>query len=505
MVHVRVLIVEDEVIVARTIASQLSQLGYIVTGTASSGNVAIAKALETKPDIVLMDIILKGEMDGIAASSYIREQLDIPVIFLTAYGDANTLERAKITQPFGYIVKPFTIKDLQIAIEIALLKYQLECDLRENRDQLATLLNSMSDAVIATDERGIVTFMNPASEKLTGWCKEEALGNDISQIFRLIDDVINTTIENSVTRALQEQQVISSGDYTSLIAKNGKKIPIGDKASPLMRRPNQIAGVVVVFWDLSAKRETELLKQALEKEQEVNRLKSLFISTVSHEFRNPLTVIQTAVELIDLKGANLPDAKRTTYVKRILTAVQTMKHLMDDVLFMGRSEAGKILFNPVPLNLHKFCQEIIEEFALIEGSLHEFVFTCESQNTDAVMDERLLHYILGNILSNAVKYSPEGGRIELHLKCDSLTGIATFEIQDQGIGIPEADYNKLFESFYRASNVQLTQGNGLGLVIVKRSVEAHKGQISFTSQVGVGTKFTVNLPLNPELSVNTIE
>lgn len=267
-----------------------------------------------------------------------------------------------------------------------------------------------------------------------------------------------------------------------------------------MRRANQISGVVLVFWDLSAKRETELLKQALEKEQEVNRLKSLFISTVSHEFRNPLTVIQTAVELIDLKGANLPDAKRTTYVKRILTAVQTMKHLMDDVLFMGRAEAGKLLFNPVPLNLYKFCQEIIEEFTIVEGSNHEFVFTCESQTTDAVMDERLLHYILGNILSNAVKYSPEGGRIQLHLTCDSLAGIATFEIQDQGIGIPEIDYSKLFESFYRASNVKLTQGNGLGLVIVKKSVEAHKGQISFTSQVGVGTKFTVNLPLNAELS-----
>lgn len=229
MVNVRVLIVEDEVIVARTIASQLSQLGYIVTGTASSGNIAIAKALEIKPDIVLMDIILKGEMDGIAASSYIREQLDIPVIFLTAYGDANTLERAKITQPFGYIVKPFTIKDLQIAIEIALLKYQLECELRENRDQLATLLNSMSDAVIATDDRGIITFMNPASEKLTGWCKEEALGNDITKIFRLIDDVINATIENSVTRALQEQKVVSSGDYTSLIAKDGKKYRLAIK------------------------------------------------------------------------------------------------------------------------------------------------------------------------------------------------------------------------------------------------------------------------------------
>lgn len=153
MGQARILVVEDEVIVARAISSQLSQLGYVVTGTASSGKVAIAKALETQPELVLMDIILKGEMDGIATASHIREQLDVPVIFLTAYGDNNTLERAKITQPFGYIVKPFTTKDLKIAIEIGLLKHQLERELRQNRDQLATLLNSISDAVIATNEQ----------------------------------------------------------------------------------------------------------------------------------------------------------------------------------------------------------------------------------------------------------------------------------------------------------------------------------------------------------------
>lgn len=125
MGQARILVVEDEVIVARTIASQLSQLGYIVTGTASSGKVAIAKASETQPELVLMDIILKGEMDGIATAIQIREQLDVPIIYLTAYGDEHTLERAKITQPFGYIVKPFTTKDLRIAIEIGLLKHQL--------------------------------------------------------------------------------------------------------------------------------------------------------------------------------------------------------------------------------------------------------------------------------------------------------------------------------------------------------------------------------------------
>ncbi|MFN6497501.1 MAG: ATP-binding protein [Nostoc sp. DedQUE01] len=498
MAQARILVVEDEVIVARTIASQLSQLGYIVTGTASSGKVAIAKAWETQPELILMDIILKGEMDGIATATHIREQLDVPVIFLTAYGDENTLERAKVTQPFGYIIKPFTTKDLRIAIEIGLLKHQLERELRENRDQLATLLNSMSDAVIATNEQGMVTFMNPAAEAITGWQQEDALGNEVSNIFHIVDEVTETTLENPVTKVLREQQVVYLGEFTSLITRDGKRVPIGDSASPLRRRPDQINGVVVVFWDLSERRQAQLLEQALEKEQELNRLKSLFISTVSHEFRNPLTVIQTAVELIEIQGSRLTDIKRNTYLNRIQGAVQSMNQLMEEVLFIGHAEAGKLSCNPAPIHLEQFCTELIEDFSTVINSVSQIIFTCHSENTNAVIDERLLHYMFVNLLSNAVKYSPSGDNIHFDLICDPTDKVAIFYIQDQGIGIPEADQARLFESFYRASNVQSIQGTGLGLVIVKRCVDAHGGQISFTSQVGVGTTFTVILPLNPE-------
>ncbi|OYE01973.1 hybrid sensor histidine kinase/response regulator [Nostoc sp. 'Peltigera membranacea cyanobiont' 232] len=499
MGQARILVVEDEVIVARTIASQLSQLGYIVTGTASSGKVAIAKASETQPELVLMDIILKGEMDGIATASKIREQLDVPVIFLTAYGDDRTLERAKITQPFGYIVKPFTTKDLRIAIEIGLLQHQLERELRENRDRLATLLNSMSDAVIATNEQGEVTFINPAAEALTGWQQKDALGNEATKIFNLVNEVTDTILENPITKVLREQQVVYLEEFTYLIRKDGKRVPIGDSASPLKGRPDQINGVVVVFWDLSERQQTKLLEQALEKEQELNRLKSLFISTVSHEFRNPLTVIQTAVELIEMQGANLTDAKRGIYLKRIQGAVQSLEKLMEEVLFMGRAESEKLVYNPAPLNLEEFCRELIKDFSIVENNVCEIVFTCHSARTDAVMDEGLLHYMFGNLLSNAVKYSPRCGKIQLDLICDPIEKVAIFSIQDRGLGIPEPDQARLFESFYRASNVQSIQGTGLGLVIVKRCVDAHRGQISVTSQVGVGTTFTVILPLNSEL------
>ncbi|MTJ55053.1 response regulator [Anabaena sp. UHCC 0253] len=492
----KILVVEDEVILARTIASQLNQLGYIVTAKASSGQSAINQALETHPDLILMDIIIKGDMDGIATANYIHEQLDIPVVFLTAYGDEQTLERAKVTQPFGYIVKPFTSRDLRISIEIALLKHKLECELRESRDQLATLLDSMSDAVIATNEQGIITFINPAAEKITGWQETEALGNNVSEIIKIIDEVTSEIIENPVTKVLREKQALDLREFACLITKNGTKLPIGNSASLLMRRPHEISGVVLVLWDLSERRQRESLEKALKKEQELNHLKSLFISTVSHEFRNPLSVIQTAVELIEIHGNNLTDDKRTKYLTRIYGAVESMEKLMKDVLFMGKSEAGKLIYNPESVNLEKFCQELVEEFELIEDSGHEIIFNCHSQNTNTVMDERLLHHLFRNLLSNAIKYSPINGKIRFELICDYVNELAIFEIQDQGIGIPESDQNKIFDSFYRASNVESIQGNGLGLVIVKRCVDAHQGTINMVSKINVGTTFTVTLPLN---------
>jgi PAS domain S-box-containing protein len=492
----KILVVEDEIIVARTIASQLNQLGYIVTGKASSGKAAMNQIAETKPDLILMDIIIKGDIDGITTAGYIHEELDIPIIFLTAYGDEETLDRAKLTQPFGYIVKPFTIKDLRIAIEIALLKHKLESELRESRDQLATLLNSMSDAVIATNEQGIITFINPAAENITGWKKKDAIDKNVSEVITIVDEVTDEIIENPVTKLLRQKYDLPLREFAALIAKNGTKLPVGNSASLLMRGSHKITGVVLVLWDLSERRQREYLEQALKKEQELNQLKSLFISTVSHEFRNPLSVIQTAVELIEIQGDNLTESKRTKYLTRIYGAVESMEKLMKDVLFMGKVEAGKLNYYPRPINLEKFCQELIEEFELIGDSGHEIIFNCHSENTNALMDERLLHHLFRNLISNAIKYSPINAKIYFEVSCDYVANLATFKIQDQGMGIPQPDQKNIFDSFYRASNVESIQGNGLGLVIVKKCVDIHKGQINMVSETNVGTTFTVTLPLN---------
>ncbi|PZV07454.1 MAG: hybrid sensor histidine kinase/response regulator [Leptolyngbya sp.] len=499
MGQAKILVVEDEIIVARTITNQLTQLGYTVVGTASSGAAAIAKAASTQPDLVLMDVVLKGEMDGITAASQICSQQDIPIVFLTAYADENTLQRAKNTLPLGYVVKPFSPGELRVAVELALFKHQVDKELRTNRAYLATLLRSMNDAVIATDEQGLVTFMNPAAEAITGWRETEAFGKDAAEVLQLIDEVTGLPPDHPVAQVLKTQEVAFLNEFTALVKRNGDRVPIGDSASPLPRQLGAIGGVVVVFWDMTAYRQSELLQKALEKEQEFNQLKSQFVSTVSHEFRNPLAVIRTAAELLDLRGATLFDERMKTYVQRIKTSVQQMTQLMEDVLIMGRVEAERLHFAPAMVNLQPLCQDILEECCLNLSDSHELVFTPSDQALETWMDANLLRLILSNLLHNAIKYSPVGGRIQFDYSYSADGQTVIFRVQDQGLGIPQSEQAQLFESFFRASNAQSIQGTGLGLAIVKRCVELHQGQIDVISEVSVGTTFTVLLPCQPKV------
>ncbi|NEO97660.1 MAG: response regulator [Symploca sp. SIO2E9] len=493
----KILVVEDELIVATTIANKLSRIGYIVTAKVASGSQAIAKAIETKPDLILMDIFLKGEIDGIAAAGQIRQQLNIPVIYLTAYADPNTLERAKLTKPLAYIIKPFNETELQVAIELALYQNQLERTLQESQGQLETILQSMNDGVIATDRQGLVSFINPTAEELTGWHHSEAVGKKVTDIFQILNEFTGTCRDNLVTQVLETEKVVDLEDYKILISKQERQVPICYSVSPLKQKSGEVCGTVVVFWDISEHRQTKILEAALAKEQEVSSFRAQFTSIVSHEFRNPLSAILTAAELLDRYGDVATEVQKKTYLQRIKGSVGRMNQLIEDLLLLGQAEIGKLEFNPVGLDLEQFCHDLIEELSETEESPNNINFTSFGDCTTAVMDVRLLHYILANLLSNAIKYSPDTQTIEFDLTCNNHQQVAIFHIQDQGIGICEQDQCQIFELFYRGNNVKKIQGTGLGLAIVKRCLERHRGEISFSSKPGFGTKFTVQLPLSP--------
>ena len=257
MSKARILVVEDESIVAMDIRNMLEKLGYTVVNTVSSGEVAIQETAEKQPDLVLMDIMLKGNMDGVQTADKIRNLFHIPVIYLTAYAEENTLQRAKVTEPYGYIIKPFQERELSTTIEIALYKHKSERKLEESEKWLSTTLRSIGDAVIATDPKGRVSFMNPVAEHLTGWQEAEAIGKEINSIFYIIDEKDNKPLDNYIIDVIQSGSVIRMLNSTILVSKDGKKHPIEHSGSLIKDQDGNLSGIVFVFKDITERRRAE--------------------------------------------------------------------------------------------------------------------------------------------------------------------------------------------------------------------------------------------------------
>lgn len=253
----RILVVEDEAIVLLDLKNRLNTLGYVIVGSASYGEDAIKKAEETRPDIILMDIGLKGKVDGIEAADHIRRQLNIPIIYLTANSDFTTLQRAKVTEPFGYILKPFDERELRTTIEMALYKHALNIKLNQTRQWMETTLNSIGDAVITTDVDARITFMNPAAEAMTGWKSADAMNKDISEVLKIVEEDTRVSITGQVEGALRRNCPFSFSGHTILVCCTGQEVPVDSSASPIKDTNGKAIGVAFVFRDVSEKRKAE--------------------------------------------------------------------------------------------------------------------------------------------------------------------------------------------------------------------------------------------------------
>lgn len=260
----------------------------------------------------------------------------------------------------------------------------------------------------------------------------------------------------------------------------------------------------------------EEVSRALEQERELNELKTRFVSMVSHEYRTPLSVILSSAQLLEQFSHRFSEEKRLAHLHRIQAMVQSMTGLLDDILVVSRSEAGRLPFTPQPVDLLAFCRELLEDFELGSGNRHQLILDvggwsnhmrqgAESLGSapanaptetnppfTAWVDEQLMRHILNNLLSNAIKYSPPGSQVRLSLARES--GALVIRIADQGIGIPARDQAHLFDAFHRASNVGAVPGTGLGMHIVRRAVTLHGGSIAVQSVEGQGTTVVVQIP-----------
>ncbi|MDP3150686.1 MAG: PAS domain S-box protein [Ignavibacteria bacterium] len=253
-----ILIVEDESIIAIDLQTCLTSSGYNVVDIVSTEKEVFAVVEEKSPDLILLDILLKDGNDGVVIAKKIRAEYNIPVIFLSAYADKKTLARAKLAEPYGYILKPFEVKELHSTIEVALHKHSIEKKLEENERWLFTTLRSIGDAVITTDVNGKITFSNKIAEELSGLSEKELIGKNISKTLKLINEETREEVPNPVLHVLKTKSSSNLQSKVSLVARSGNEIPIDDSAAPIIDEKGKITGVVLVFRNVSKQRKTEL-------------------------------------------------------------------------------------------------------------------------------------------------------------------------------------------------------------------------------------------------------
>jgi PAS domain S-box-containing protein len=342
---------------------------------------------------------------------------------------------------------------------------------------------------LASVRDGKIAQCNQAFASIFGYAIAEMTGQPARIMYRSDHDW------SEASSAAEMQFAEAKAWVTELeLAKKDQNLFWGSMEARALDARDQNAGVILAVHDITPRKtaERELLV-TLQREKELNEMKTRFVSTVSHEFRTPLATILSSAELLRLYPDKLDDSEKLNLLHGVEDATKRMRNLLDEVLTLGRAESGKLQLRPTRIALPEFCRKIVSDFHIGEGKQHELVLDDRFDLETAELDENLLRHILNNLLSNAIKYSAPGSTVKLSL--ERADGTVRLTVQDSGIGIPEEDQPRLFESFHRASNVENRQGTGLGLSIVKKAVELHGGEISFESAVGAGTRFSITLPL----------
>lgn len=376
-------------------------------------------------------------------------------------------------------------------------------DLRLREEQFRQLTENIHEVFFLTlPDLSQILYISPAYEELWGRTTQSLYEQPQSWL-----DSVHPEDRDHVVAALTPhlQQMQDFDEEYRIVRPDGFVRWVWVRAFHILSKVGSPARIAGIAEDVTERKlaEVEILN-ALAKEKELGDLKSRFISITSHEFRTPLATIMSTAELLEYYEWTKEDQVEQLHL--IQDAVKHMLQLLEDLLFIGTSEAGQVRFNPEPLVLNKFCQELVTEIQqgmslnpTPSGIHHTLTLMCRGHRFLACMDKKLLRQLLSNLLCNAIKYSPAGGQVHFELTCQDDKAI--FQIQDQGIGIPKEDQSRLFEFFYRAKNVGAIAGTGLGLAIVKTCVDLHRGEIAVESEVGIGTRFTVSLPLKNHFSL----
>jgi PAS domain S-box-containing protein len=395
---------------------------------------------------------------------------------------------------------PYTEADAHILsfvanhFSTALERYQAIDEVRKSEERYRLVIESVGVGVAVVQD-GRMVFVNPALVHIVGHPRDYMLAQPFTAILHPED--VDTVVQRH-ERRLRDEPVEHT--YNFRIHTSQGEVRTLELTAVKIEWGKHDATLLFVV-DATARMQAEETQRiAMQKQSELNDMKSRFITMASHEFRTPLATIHGSVELLLHYEDRMQPAQKNATLQRIDDAVERMTHMLENVLVIGRADADQMQFKPQSLAIQSFCLGLLEELRSAMARQYQKIrMVVDLPDPDAVfsLDDTLLRNIVGNLLSNALKYSPDGG--EVRFSVQEQSGTLVFTVADQGIGIPEADQPRLFETFHRASNVGPISGTGLGLSIVKEAVLCHKGRIEVHSQVGMGSRFTVTLPVSPTL------
>lgn len=506
-IPLRVLIVEDSEDDAELLVCELERSGYHLISERVDTPVAMNFALAQTWDLVIADYTMPN-FSAPAALALLKEKaLDLPFIIVSGSIGEDTAVTAMKAGAHDYVMKgklarlaPAVERELREASERR-KRLEAEQALRQNEERFRSLIENGLDIITVLDAEGVIDYESPSLERILGYEPETLVGKNIIQYIHPEDQenvlaTLNQTIKNfDLALNIEFRFKHQNGSWRILEA-------VG-KAYFESINTSQKLSIVVNSRDITERKRAEEIRHNLERERELSEARFNFVSMMSHEFRNPLGTIIASSELLKNYSHKTTPEQKERCLTRIEDAAQEMMQLLNDILNLSRAEVGQLEFNPQPLYIEEFCQNLVEGIQISTSHQYSFNLLFSGDCTQACMDEKLLGHILNNLLSNAIKYSPQGGKVQLELACEKDEAVLL--IQDWGIGIPQQEQQQLFESFYRGQNVGKIPGTGLGLCIVKKFVDLHNGKISLKSQVGVGTTFKVTLPLHSPCSVGQPE
>jgi len=524
MNNASIMIVEDEALVAEDLKDHIEEMGYTVSMIVSHGEDALTLLEGSCPDLVLMDIVLAGKVDGIDVAQTIKDQYQIPVIFLTAYTDKDKLERARVTEPYGYLIKPFDERELRTTIAMALYKSRIDQSLRDSRRWVRTVLSSIADAVITIDRHASVQYLNAEAERFTGFKNEAVVGYGLNQILTLADS--HQKLEARINKMLSEPRDKEQPDTLlklTLMRQDKTRVPVEISIGYIQDNDDEHEGLVIAFRDISSQYQAEeLLKKnnselelrvqertnelqktnqeltvAKQRAEAASEAKSRFLASMSHELRTPLNHIIGWSELL-MHEQDFP-FKYLEQVNQIFSSGQQLFSMIKDVLDYAQSDTGELKLHPTPFILTELLKHVeMEHRKKAENKHLEFVCLLPDSLSPVVMGDPLrITEILDRMLDNAMRFTSVG-KVELRLDCTETSNQqikARISVIDTGIGV--SDKSAIFEPLNQLddSMTRTPGGIGLGLCIARRLIGLMGSELNVEDNPGGGSRFWFELEL----------